>query len=274
MKDPAGGKYTGISDAAGKSFWFNGLPKLAYNPAAFGPFGPKAITPGTAASSGALSPAGPHAAPATFTFSFPKAGTYRLFCSVHPGMTGTVVVKPAGAPVPKTPAQVTAQALGETAAAWAKVKQAAAAAHPAASTVYMGVGNGETLLAYFPATVKVKAGTTVTWVNRSAPEVHNVVFGPKKYVQGLAKKTDLLPTGPNAPNQVAPVLPYGSEPKGQYSYDGSNHGNGFLSTPLTIGTPKVPLPKSVKVTFTKPGTYKYFCWIHGPEMGGTVVVTK
>jgi len=26
------------------------------------------------------------------------------------------------------------------------------------------------------------------------------------------------------------------------------------------------------VTFTKPGTFKYICWIHGPDMSGTIVV--
>lgn len=275
LSDPAHGKYTGITDAAGQNFWFEGLPKLIYNPAAFGPYGPHTITPGTPASSGVLSPTGngPKAKPATFTFTFPKAGTFKLFCSVHPGMTGTVVVKPAGTAVPMTSAQVSAEALNQVNAAWTKAKQVAAAAKPTGSTVDMGVGSGATLLAFFPNSLKIKVGTTVTFVNKSAPEVHNVTFGPKKYVQGLAKKIDLFPTGPTGPNQVAPVLPYGSEAKGHYQYDGTNHGNGFLATPLTIGTSKVPLPKSVKVTFTKAGTYKYFCWIHGPEMGGTITVT-
>ena len=81
----------------------------------------------------------------------------------------------------------------------------------------------------------VKAGTTVTYVNKSPTEVHNLVFGPKKYILGLEKKTDLLPDRPDgSPNQVSPFLIYGSEPKGKYSYDGTNHGNGFFATPLTI----------------------------------------
>lgn len=29
----------------------------------------------------------------TFEFTFDKAGSYRYFCSIHPGMVGTVVVK-------------------------------------------------------------------------------------------------------------------------------------------------------------------------------------
>jgi plastocyanin len=273
-RDPAKGKYEGQVDAAGEPFWYEGLPKLIYNPPAFGPFGPKTVSGATPTSSGVLSPAGPKAKPVTFTYSFPKAGSYKLFCTVHPGMTATVVVKPAGTPVPKTPAQVQAQALTDTNAAWQKAKVLAAAAKPPANTVDMGVGADTTLLAYFPKSLTVKAGTTVTFVNRSAPEVHNVVFGPKKYIRQLQTKTDLFPMGPNSPNQVAPALAYGSEPKGKYTYDGKNHGNGFLSTPVTIGAASVPLPHASRVTFTTPGTYKYFCWIHGPDMGGTIVVTK
>ena len=38
-------------------------------------------------SSGDLAPG------ATFSFTFPKAGTYAYHCSIHPSMTGTVVVQ-------------------------------------------------------------------------------------------------------------------------------------------------------------------------------------
>ncbi len=271
LPDPAKATYGDVLDAAGTPFYFSGLPKLIYNPLAFGPYGPRTISGKTPASSGALTP--PGRKPATATYTFPQPGTYRLFCQVHPGMTGTVVVRPAGGAAPRTPAQVQADALAAVAAGWTKAKAEAAAAKPPANTVYMGVGSTTALLAYFPATLRVKEGTTVTFVNRSPSEVHNVVFGPRKYVQALERKIDLLPQGPKSPNQVAPVLPFGTEPKGQYSYDGANHGNGFLVTPLTAGSPKVPLPRVSRVTFTKAGTYRFFCWIHGPDMSGTVVVT-
>jgi len=271
---PSKGGYGALDDAAGDPFWFVGLRKFIYNPFAFGPFGPKTVSGSTATSSGALSPAGPKAKPATFTYSFPKAGKYTLVCTIHPGMKATVVVKPGGTPVPKTPAQVQAQALEDQTAAWSVAIAEAKAAKPAANTVYQGVGGTTTILGYFPQSLKVKAGTTVTFVNRSPSEVHDVVFGPPKYIEQLAKQTDLLPTGPTAPNQVTPILTWGSEPKGKYVYDGKNHGNGFLGTPVTAGSPAVPLPKASRVTFSTPGTYKYFCWIHGKDMAGTVVVTK
>jgi len=269
--DPAKGTYDQLLDAAGSPFYFSGLPKFIYNPAALGPYGPKSISGKTPASSGVLSP--PGRKPVTATFSFPKPGVYHLFCQVHPGMKGTVVVKPAATPVPATTAQVQAQALTQTAAAFAKAKALAAAVKPPAKTVVMGLGGTSTLLGYFPARLSVQAGTTVTFVNKAPSEIHNVTFGPKKYIRALSMKIDLFPMGPGSPNQVAPVLLYGSEPKGQYNYDGTNHGNGFFAAPLTTGTPGVPLPHASKVTFTKAGTYHYFCWIHGPDMSGTIVVT-
>ncbi len=274
MIDPAKGKYASLDDAAGSPFYFAGLAKFIYNPAAFGPFGPKTISGSTPTSSGALSPAGPKAKPATYTYTFPSAGTYHLFCSIHPGMKATVVVRPAGAPVPKSPAQVLAQGLQEQTAAWGVAKAVVAAQKPPPNTVFMGVGNAATLLGYLPQTLTVKEGTTVTFVNKAPREVHNVVWGAKKDVLRLEKKTDLFPTGPGSPNQVAPFLIYGSEPKGHYTYDGATHGNGFFSTPLTAGSSAVPIPRAWKVTFSKAGTYKYFCWIHGPDMSGSIVVTK
>ncbi len=189
-------------------------------------------------------------------------------------MKGKIVVRPAGSPVPKTPAQVQAEALSDVTAAWTKAKALAAAAKPPANTVYVGLGGDTTILGYFPQTLTVKAGTTVTYVNKSPTEVHNLVFGPKKYILGIEKKTDLLPTGPTSPNQVSPFLIYGSEPKGKYQYDSTVHGNGFFVTPLTIANKAVPLPQTWKVTYTTAGTYKFFCWIHGPDMSGTTVVTK
>jgi plastocyanin len=272
MPDPAKGTYTGIADSAGQPFYFDGRPKLAYNPQAFGPFGPKTISGKTPTSSGALSPRGPKAPPATATYTFPKPGSFKLFCTLHPGMEARIVVKPAGAAVPKSPAQVEAQALLAQTAGWAKGKALLASTKPGPNTVAMGVGRQTTLLAFLPKVLRVKAGTTVNFPNRSPSEVHNLVFGPPKYVEKIQKQTDLFPQGPKSPNQVAPFLPFASDPK-PYTYAGKTmHGNGFFVTELTAGAP-IGLPRASRVTFSTPGTYKFFCWIHGPDMGGTVIVT-
>ena len=274
IPDPAKGTYADIEeDAAGSPFYFDTLGKFIYNPQAFAPFGPKTISGKTPVSSGALSPQGDKAPPATATYAFPAAGTYQLFCTVHPGMKATVVVKAAGSTTPKTPDQVKAQALLQMGAGYEKAKGLAASTKPAEpNTVVMGIGGKVSLFAFYPKVLKVKAGTTVRFVNRAPSEVHNIVFGPKKYLEQWGKTTDLMPQGPSSPNQVTPILPYGTDPKPAEYAGAATHGNGFFATPLTAGAP-IGIPRSSSVKFTAPGTYKYFCWIHGPDMGGTIVVT-
>jgi plastocyanin len=273
VPDPAKGTYAGLKDAAGTPFYFDTLGKFIYNGQAFAPFGPKTISGKTPVSSGGLSPKGPKSPPATATYAFPTAGTYKLFCTLHPGMKATVVVKPAGSAVAKTPDQVKAQALLEMSKGFEQGIALAKSTKPAGpSTVVMGVGGKVSLFAYYPKVLTVKAGTTVNFVNKAPSEVHNIVFGPKKYLQHWGKTTDLMPQGPSSPNQVTPILPYGTDPK-SVAYEGNaTHGNGFFATQLTSGAP-IGLPHSSRVKFTAPGTYKYFCWIHGPDMGGTIVVT-
>jgi plastocyanin len=275
LPDPKKGTYAGLTDAAGNPFYFDDLTKIIYNPLAFGPFGPKTISGATPVSSGGLSPRSEKAPPATATYAFPKPGTYKLFCTLHPGMKATVVVKPAGSAVPKTPDQVKADALLQQTAGYAKAKVLNANTKVAApNTVAMGVGSSVAMFAYYPKTLKVKAGATVTFVNKSPSEVHNIVFGPEKYLEQWGKKTDLQPTGPGSPNQATPILPYGTDAK-PAAYEGATtHGNGFFATPLAAGTAIPGIPRSSRVTFSTPGTYKYFCWIHGPDMGGTIVVTS
>ena len=271
MPDPAKTTYDGINDAAGAPFYFNGLAKLIYNVGAFGPSGGTTV-PGTGlVSSGVIAP-GPNGKPVSATFTFPKPGTYKLICSIHPKMEGRIVVKAAGGAV-QPAAAVKAKATTETAAAWARASKLAAT-KPPASTVYAGIAAQTTLLAFLPKKLTVKAGTTVNFV-KAPSEPHNMAFGPKKYIEGLMKKVDLFPMGPGKPNQAAPFFIYGSE-QSAYSYDGTNHGNGFLVTPLTDNQPGSPpngLAGSSRITFTKAGKFHYFCLIHGPDMAGDIVVT-
>jgi plastocyanin len=270
VPDSSGAAYGGIVDASGAGFWFDTLPKLTYNVPAFAPFGGTVVDGSQPVSSGVLAP-GEDGKPATITYTFPKAGTYQLLCLIHPGQTLTVVVKPKQAKV-ALPAAVAEQARKETLAAWAKAG-VLAKSKPPANTVYAGVGGKTTLLAFLPAKLTVKAGTTVRFVNRSPSEPHNVAFGPVGYLEQFMKDTDFVPTGPAAPNQLSPALVYGTEAGGRYVYDGANHGNGFLATPLTDTLAGTPLADSAEITFTKPGLYRYICLLHGSHMAGEIVVT-
>jgi plastocyanin len=269
--DPSGSKYSGIVDSTGAPFWFNGLPKFIYNPETFGPVGSPVVTPGAEHSTGVVAPStGPTG---SAVLSFPKAGTYKMFCLIHPGMSETVIVKAKKA---KADTKVTAKTriAKESTALWAATKALANTSVPA-NTVFAGVGSSATLLAFLPATLTVPAGTTVNFVNMSPSEIHNQAFGPSGWINQFMQQTDLLPLGPGASNQTSPVLIYGSE-IGQPTYNGSNHGNGFLATGLTDdqpGDPPTGLPQARSVTFTKPGTYGYYCLIHGPSMSGEIIVT-
>ena len=208
VPDPAKGTYQNIVDSAGQPFYFDGRPKFIYNPAALGPFGPKAVSGKTPTSSGVLSPQGPKAPAATATFAFPTPGSYKLVCTVHPGMEARIVVKPAGAAVPKTPAQVQAQALLQQTAGYTKGKALLASTKVAPNTVAMGVGGKVSLLAFLPKVLRVKVGTTVSIPNKSPSEVHNLTFGPPKYIEKLQKQTDLLPDGAEVaqPGDTVPAV--------------------------------------------------------------------
>jgi plastocyanin len=270
-----GATYSGITDSAGQPFYFDGQQAFSYNVAVFGPSGPKTISGRTQASTGAIFATGPKK-PATATYAFPKVGAYKLLCQVHPGMEMGVVVKPKGASVPSAE-EVAATAKAETDAAWAKAKPLAEAKAPA-RTIIMGIdsrkgsGGRTTLLDFLPALTTVKAGTTVTFVNRAPSEPHNVGLGSPKYIDKFMKQTDLFPMGPGSKNQVTPVFIYGSDPRGT-AYDGANHGNGFFATGLMDGL-RGGLPNAARITFTNPGKFHFICMIHGPDMAADIRVTK
>lgn len=88
-----------------------------------------------------------------------------------------------------------------------------------------------TLLSFVPATLTVKAGTTVTWTDTDSI-AHTVTTGT--FVLG----SDGLRT--------------------------SQHPDGLINLPLSQG-------KNVTFTFTKPGKYVYYCSIHHGMSGQIVV---
>jgi plastocyanin len=270
--DTTGGTYSGLNDAAGNPFYFDGKPKLLYNPAVFGPVGSTTVGDAKEHSSGVF---GKALGKAAVTYKFTKRGTYTLLCLIHPGMKGKVTVAAKTAKVPST-AAVTAQTAREFANGVANLKRVVKS-QPATNVVYAGIGTNATILGYLPNKITVKAGTGIDFVNRSPSEPHNVTFGPKAYLEQWFKTTDLLPAGPGAPNQLTPIDAYGTDPpdaNGDWSYDGTAHGNGFYATPVIDDQPGGPLANVTKVVFTKPGTYHYICAIHGPEMSGDVTVTE
>jgi plastocyanin len=271
VKDPKGGTYDPVSDFLGNPFWWAGKPKFVYNAAAF--FAPAgSLTLGDGAFHNRViagpGPGNPPGAKPSVTYTFPKAGTYKLVCLFHyPVMNLTVTVKPQPAPIPSQ-AQVLAAMAKQITDAVATAKSLLKTTAPP-KTVVAGVAGGSIdLLQFFPAKLHVPVGTTVRFVNRSRVETHNEVFGNPKspWLKKYFAHSDQFPAG-----QVGPELVYGSDP-GKVTFDGTNHGNGFLVTKATDTAPFSFPPAATTVTFTKAGTYHYFCEIHGPTMSGTIVV--
>ncbi|MGB9185851.1 MAG: plastocyanin/azurin family copper-binding protein [Solirubrobacteraceae bacterium] len=259
---PSGGLVSGANDAAGKPFWFNGkVPNLGFNPALFARTGGKVYNGSSRVDTGL--PLGPKTKPMKVKFA--KAGTYKFFCDVHPGMIGYVVVKPKGKAIPSA----TQDAAAQTAQATTAVKQAKKllTVKQPANTVSLGEATpaGTELFAMFPASLTVKAGTTVTFrMSAKSRETHTATFGSVSYLKPLAKSFQGGPT-------ISPIAAFPSDPTQPITESTSAHGNGFANTGTLDNDPLTPLGASSKIDFTTPGTYHFVCLIH-PFMHGTIIV--
>lgn len=93
-------------------------------------------------------------------------------------------------------------------------------------------------LAFLPGKITIDEGDSITWTNAGEP--HTIT---------------LLGSYANPPGDP-------TAPQGAGTFDGTN----FVSSGLMVPGQKYTL------TFTKAGTYPYFCVLHAPEMSGVIVV--
>jgi plastocyanin len=258
---PTGKILSGVLDAVGNPFWFNGkLPQLGFNPVLFAPSGPKTYNGSAAVESGL-----PLGKPKDLKLKFSKAGTYKYFCNVHPGMVGVVVVKPKGKTVPT--ATQDAATLAKEEAAFVKTAKQVDKTKPIGNNVSVGASGpgGLEVFSMFPGKLTVKSGTTVTFaMSKLTREVHTASFGPTAYLNALATAFTQPVFAGNAV--------YPSDPPGTITLNPTSHGNGFASTGAMDRVASTPLPPSGQIQFTAPGTYNYICLVH-PFMHGQVVVT-
>jgi plastocyanin len=274
IPDPAGTKTSGVKDAAGADFWFNGLPQFIFNPTLVAGLksgssynGSKEVYSGAPLSDGKPKP---------WTVKLTKAGSFSFYCPIHPGMKGTVKVVAKGKTVPTAKADAAA-VKKQLAAGLTTIKTLDKKAAPAGNVIQAGqdLKSGETLLRFVPSTKTVAVGQPVTLqMPAASAESHTFTFAKDaKTLDDLAKGfiAPLPGTGQNGPPTVG-LLSQGvyASDNPLPAYDGNNHGNGFFNTGILDSDPKSPLPDKQTVTFSAPGTYNYICLIH-PDMHGTVV---
>jgi plastocyanin len=264
---PTGQKVANATDANGAAFWFNGQDALSLNPVfASSAYGKKFTYTGAKQVESGL-PAGEKAKPMTVKFT--KAGTYKVYCDLHPGMAATVTVAKKGAKVPT--AKQDAAALKKQADAAVKAAKGLADTNPGANTVDLGVA-GTGGVEYFgmaPSNLTVPVGTTVKFqMTKGSYEAHTATFGPgdisdpKSYLGSIAASLESPAIDPKGvyPSDVTPV-----------AHNPRLHGNGFWNSGALDADGKSVLPGSSSVKFDTAGTYTYYCLIH-PFMRGTVTV--
>jgi plastocyanin len=266
---------SGFNDAAGAPFWFNGQgPPIVPSIVALGTKSGQSYTGAAAVGSGL-----PVGKPKPFVVKFPKAGTYTYYCTIHPGMKATVQVVGKAKPVPSAKADA-ARVKAQLAKSLATLKKLDKQKPTAANTVTAGPDStsGPVLYRFTPDALTTKVNTPVTLqMTPGTTEDHTFTFSTNVKADGKTAEKELLaPLGNGNPPTFAfsPKWAYPSEKPGTaVTYDGTNHGNGFLNSGVLDGDSKTPFPQKFTVSFSKPGTYTFFCAIH-PFMVGKITATS
>jgi plastocyanin len=266
----AGSPITGVNDAAGAPFWFNGQPTLGFNPQAALPQGGRTFDPAVLENSG-LPLAGP---PKPYKLRFNRTGTFSYVCVVHPGMAGKVKVVKRSRPIPSARKDRRA-ARRELNATLQRVQRLTTGLGTEDLENTIQAGNdrrsGATVFKFFPQSSTYKVGDTVTLqMAPNSTEVHTLTFGPTNGKDAYNDQIAASFAGP-APDQRG-LYPSEPPPAGVPTITPTMHGNGFFNSGVLDVDTASPVPASTKVTFGAPGTHQLICLIH-PFMTGTVTVT-
>jgi plastocyanin len=271
LVSPAGSK-ANETDAAGAPFWFTGagLDALTFTPSlGRGLFGKTVSFNNTKNVESGLPLS---EKPKPFTVSFKKAGSFTYLCDVHPGMKGTVKVLPKAKAVPT--AKADAKALAKQVVKATANAKALGSTKPPANTIQVGASaaDGTERFAFFPDTLTVPVGTTVTFkMSAKTRDLHTATTGPGDPEKEPTSYLGTLAGSLNSPafNNAA-VYPSDPPPAGPASLTTTSHGNGFWNSGFMDQSSATPtLPNANSVTFAGPGTYTFYCLIH-PFMKATV----
>ena len=269
---------TNVLDAAGAAYWFNGqgtpvIPAIV----GLGSGSGKSYTGAKELGSGFPSGNGP---PKPFVVKFPKAGSYTYYCVLHYGMKGKVTVVAKSKPVPSPKADF-ARVAPQLAKGLATLKKLDKQKAPA-NTVVAGPDKSSAVLYRFtPAALSTKVGTPITLtMSDGTSEDHTFTFA--KDIKAAIKAADATFIGPlpGTGNSGPPTLAF--DPKWAYPSDAPGCARHLRRQQprrrarglrRLDGNPATPFPQKVSMSFSKPGTYSYFCAIH-TDMVGKITVTS
>jgi plastocyanin len=267
-----------VKDAAGQPYWFNGLGT---------PVIPAVVSLGTGSGKaydgtqelGSGFPAG-DGPPKPFVVKFPKAGSYTYYCVLHPGMKGTVKVVAKSAPVPSDKADAK-RVKAQLAKGYATLKRIDQKKAPANTVVAGPDKKSAVLFRFTPSKLTTKVNTPITLtMTAGTSEDHTFTFAKNvKAAIKAADKTFIGPlpgTGTTGPPTLAfdPKYALSTEaPDQPIVLNGANHGDGLVNSGVLDGDAKTPFAQKVTLSFSKPGTYSYFCAIH-TFMTGKITVTR
>ena len=196
----------------------------------------------------------------TYTVTFSKAGTYPYVCLFHsPEHRGVVIVQPRGTRYPHpqgyysgTGTALLEHLLNDAMASVSTIPYAVGGTHVAAGVsppLSNGIPPKSAVFRFLDGnrlnltSVTISVGTTVTWTSLDFTDPHTVTF-------------------PIDGQPLPPLDPF-SPPIGGSTYDGTQLTNSGV---LNEGD-------SYSLTFTKAGTFKYYCIFHEEQhMIGTVIV--
>ncbi len=231
-----------------------GTPPPATSPTAASPVGGSTYDGSAYVSSGFI------AGGAKYALKFTTPGTYTYYSIPQGFVSGTIVVQKAGTPYPQSQS-------GYLAAATAALTTDLNAAKAAVATIPYTAGSNQIAAGVSPTgatpansavmrymndatvgdnlNVTVKVGTTLTFTNRSNNVPHTVTF----------------PALGQSPPEGPPFQPAA----GGTSYDGKS----------LVNSGVIPPGGTFNLTFTAPGTFKYYCLFHDDDEGmvGSVTVT-
>ena len=215
----------------------------------------------------------------SFEVKFPKPGDYKMICLVHPHMTGVIHVLPKAATLPYDQAYYNDQAEDQQKSILADTdhghmdmdKMMSTRVISGKASVAAGIGEmastgagfeSLSVVRFIGGTVEIRAGDTVEWTNRDPAMPHTVTFG--------ADPANPFPPSPNV------TLDADGARHATINFVGESVHSGFLvaAPEDQAGVPvSAPGATVLRITFTHPGTYDYFCALHDNiGMVGKVIV--